>query len=84
VRSGEPPPGERPKLRDESWVVCPNTTLGQLTMSLCTTAGFEPRVIATVNDIGTAIDLVGFGWGITVATAESSIVRTLRTRTEPA
>jgi DNA-binding transcriptional LysR family regulator len=55
------------QLRDESWIVCPATTLGQLTMSLCTTAGFEPRVTATVNDIGTAIDLVGFGWGITVA-----------------
>jgi DNA-binding transcriptional LysR family regulator len=34
---------------------------------LCITAGFEPRVAATVNDIGTAIGLVGIGWGITIA-----------------
>jgi DNA-binding transcriptional LysR family regulator len=54
-------------LRDESWVTCANTPLGRLTESLCTTAGFEPKVAATVNDIGTAIDLVGIGWGITIA-----------------
>jgi DNA-binding transcriptional LysR family regulator len=36
-------------------------------MSLCITAGFEPRVAASVNDIGTAIGLVGIGWGITIA-----------------
>jgi DNA-binding transcriptional LysR family regulator len=55
------------QLRDESWIVCPDSTLGQLTMSLCATAGFEPRVAATVNDIGTAIGLVGIGWGVTIA-----------------
>jgi DNA-binding transcriptional LysR family regulator len=55
------------QLRDESWIVCPESTLGRLTMSLCTTAGFEPRLAATVNDIGTAIGLVGIGWGVTVA-----------------
>jgi DNA-binding transcriptional LysR family regulator len=36
-------------------------------MSLCITAGFEPRVAASVNDIGTAIGLAGIGWGITIA-----------------
>ena len=41
--------------------------LGRLTLNLCITAGFEPRVAATVNDIGTAIDLVGAGWGVTIA-----------------
>lgn len=54
-------------LRDESWIVCPNTVLGRLTMSLCTTAGIEPRIAATVNDIGSAIGLVAIGWGITIA-----------------
>ena len=29
--------------------------------------GFQPRVGATVNDVGTAIGLVGIGWGITIA-----------------
>jgi DNA-binding transcriptional LysR family regulator len=55
------------QLRDESWIVCPHSTLGRLTMSLCITAGFQPKVTATVNDIGTAIGLAGVGWGITVA-----------------
>ncbi len=55
------------QLRDESWIVCPESTLGRLTMSLCVTAGFEPRLAATVNDIGTAIGLVGIGWGVTIA-----------------
>ncbi|MCU1681418.1 MAG: DNA-binding transcriptional regulator, LysR family [Amycolatopsis sp.] len=69
------------QLHDESWVVCPNSTLGQLTLSLCITAGFEPRVTATVNDIGTAIGLVGVGWGVTIAPeltpagAEAKLVR---------
>jgi DNA-binding transcriptional LysR family regulator len=69
------------QLRDESWIVCPESTLGRLTMSLCTTAGFEPRLAATVNDIGTAIGLVGIGWGVTVAPeltpvgAEAKLVR---------
>src|SRR5882757_8323000 len=33
----------------------------------CTTASFEPRLAATVNDIGTSIGLVGIGWGVTIA-----------------
>jgi DNA-binding transcriptional LysR family regulator len=69
------------QLRDESWIVCPESTLGRLTMSLCVTAGFEPRLAATVNDIGTAIGLVGIGWGVTIAPertpvgAEAKLVR---------
>ena len=55
------------ELHDESWILCPDSRLGQLTMSLCVTAGFEPEVAATVNDIGTAIGLVGIGWGVTIA-----------------
>lgn len=36
-------------------------------MSLCATAGFEPVLAASVNDVGTAVGLVGIGWGITIA-----------------
>lgn len=54
-------------LRDEAWIVCPASTIGRLTMALCVSAGFEPELAATVNDIGTAISLVGIGWGITIA-----------------
>jgi len=53
--------------RDEAWIVCPASTIGRLTMALCVSAGFEPELAATVNDIGTAIGLVGIGWGITIA-----------------
>lgn len=55
------------ELEDESWVLSPGTTLGRLTTSMCVTAGFQPRVTATVNDVGTAIGLVAIGWGITIA-----------------
>ena len=58
---------EMSDLKDEAWIVSPGTRLGQLTMSLCAIAGFEPRVVATVNDVSTATGLVGFGWGITIA-----------------
>jgi DNA-binding transcriptional LysR family regulator len=54
-------------LRDEAWIVCPASTLGRLIMTLCNTAGFEPELAASVNDIGTAIGLVGIGWGVTIA-----------------
>lgn len=54
-------------LHDEAWVVCPNTALGRLTLNLCVAAGFEPAVAASVDDIGSAIGLVGIGWGITIA-----------------
>jgi DNA-binding transcriptional LysR family regulator len=55
------------ELRDEAWIVCPATPIGRLTMALCVSAGFEPDLAATVNDIGTALGLVGIGWGITIA-----------------
>lgn len=54
-------------LREDAWIVCPTSTLGRLTMTLCVTAGFEPDIAGTVNDIGTAIGLVGIGWGVTIA-----------------
>ena len=55
------------QLADEAWVMCPATSLGRLVRSMCIAAGFQPRVGATVNDVGTAIGLVGIGWGITIA-----------------
>jgi DNA-binding transcriptional LysR family regulator len=55
------------RLWDEPWVVSPGTTLGRFTLGLCATAGFEPRVVATVSDVSTAIGLVGLGWGVTIA-----------------
>ncbi len=54
-------------LRDEAWVVCPTTALGRMTVNLCVAAGYEPVVAASVDDIGTALGLVGIGWGITIA-----------------
>ncbi|HEX4723177.1 MAG TPA: LysR family transcriptional regulator [Pseudonocardiaceae bacterium] len=57
------------QLRDESWVMWPDSALGRLVSSMCAIAGFQPRVAATVNDVGTAIGLVGMGWGITIAPA---------------
>jgi DNA-binding transcriptional LysR family regulator len=47
--------------------MCPDTSLGQLVRGLCVAAGFEPRVAATVQDVGTAISLVGIGWGVAIA-----------------
>ena len=55
------------QLTDEPWVMCPGPALGRLVRSICITAGFQPRVAATVNDVGSAIGLVGIGWGITIA-----------------
>ncbi|MGH3260962.1 MAG: LysR family transcriptional regulator, partial [Trebonia sp.] len=55
------------QLADEAWVMCPATSLGRLVRSMCIAAGFQPRVGATVHDLGTAISLVGIGWGITIA-----------------
>jgi DNA-binding transcriptional LysR family regulator len=55
------------ELRTEPWVVCPAGPLGQLTLSLCATAGYEPTLAASVNDVATAIGLVSIGWGITIA-----------------
>ena len=55
------------RLAGEPWVMCPDTSLGQLVRGMCVAAGFQPRVAATVQDVGTAISLVGIGWGITIA-----------------
>ena len=55
------------QLADEPWVMCPGTSLGRLVRSLCIAAGFQPKVAATVHDLGSAIGLVGIGWGITIA-----------------
>jgi DNA-binding transcriptional LysR family regulator len=55
------------ELAGEAWVMCPDTSLGRLVRSMCIAAGFQPRVGATVHDVGTAISLVGIGWGITIA-----------------
>jgi DNA-binding transcriptional LysR family regulator len=69
------------ELRDEARIVSHTTTLGRMTTTLCTAAGFEPRIAALVDDLSTAIRLTGIGWGVTVApeltpaTPESSVVR---------
>ena len=55
------------ELAGEAWVMCPDTSLGRLVRSMCIAAGFQPRVGATVHDVGTALSLVGIGWGITIA-----------------
>ena len=54
------------RLADEPWVLKPEHNPWPVT-SMCVTAGFQPRLAATVNDAGTAIGLVGIGWGITIA-----------------
>jgi DNA-binding transcriptional LysR family regulator len=54
-------------LRDEPWIVSPQSSLGQLVMTLCNAAGFRPSLVATVDDVATALGLVGIGWGITIA-----------------
>jgi len=56
------------RLEGEPWVLPgPDTALGRLITSMCVTAGFQPRVTATVNEVGTALALAGIGWGITIA-----------------
>jgi DNA-binding transcriptional LysR family regulator len=71
VPAGHPLAGspccEMTRLADEPWVICRDTSLGRLARSMCIAAGFQPRVAATVHDIGTALSLVGIGWGITIA-----------------
>jgi DNA-binding transcriptional LysR family regulator len=58
---------EMSRLADEPWVMCPDTSLGRLVRAMCVAAGFQPKVAATVQDVGTAISLVAIGWGITIA-----------------
>jgi DNA-binding transcriptional LysR family regulator len=55
------------ELRDEPWIISPTSTLGSLTTSLCIAAGFQPTVVASVDDVATAIGLVTLGWGVTIA-----------------
>ncbi|MDX6338256.1 MAG: hypothetical protein QOG05_5596 [Streptosporangiaceae bacterium] len=55
------------ELRGEAWIVCPASTLGRLVIALCVSAGFQPELAASVDDIGTAVGLVGIGWGVTIA-----------------
>jgi DNA-binding transcriptional LysR family regulator len=54
-------------LRDEPWIINPEGALGRLVMTLCVAAGFQPTVVATVDDVATALGLVSIGWGVTVA-----------------
>ena len=54
-------------LRDERWVMSPSTPLGRLSMALFATAGFQPSISASVDDVGTALGLVSVGWGVTIA-----------------
>jgi DNA-binding transcriptional LysR family regulator len=56
-----------PDLRGEAWIVCPASTLGRLVLAMCVSAGFQPDLAASVDDIGTAVGLVGIGWGVTIA-----------------
>ena len=68
-------------LRDEPWIISHGNPLGQLVTTLCVAAGFQPGVVATVDDVATALGLVGIGWGITIApdltpaTPESAVHR---------
>jgi DNA-binding transcriptional LysR family regulator len=66
------------ELRDEAWIVCPATAIGRLTMALCVSAGIDPDLAATVNDIGTALGLVGIGWGVTIAPELTPAVTNMR------
>lgn len=54
-------------LRDEPWILSPDTAIGKLTLAMCLAAGFEPEIAASVDDIGTALGLVRIGWGVTIA-----------------
>jgi DNA-binding transcriptional LysR family regulator len=54
-------------LAGQNWVLSPTNPLGEVTVGLCQAAGFQPSVVATVDDVATALGLVAVGWGITVA-----------------
>jgi DNA-binding transcriptional LysR family regulator len=54
-------------LADEPWVLGTRTSLGELVLARCRNAGFEPRVVATVDDLNTALRMVSSGWGVTLA-----------------
>ena len=69
------------ELRDDPWIVSPQSTLGRLNLTLCVASGFQPTIAATVDDVATALGLVGIGWGVTLApeltptTPESAVRR---------
>jgi DNA-binding transcriptional LysR family regulator len=54
-------------LADEPWVLGTRTLLGELVLARCRNAGFEPRVVASVDDLNTALRMVSSGWGVTLA-----------------
>jgi DNA-binding transcriptional LysR family regulator len=56
-----------PDLADEGWVICQANSLGRWMLRFCADAGYRPRIVASVQDVATAIGLVTVGWGITVA-----------------
>ena len=47
-------------------MINPNSALGQLTTGICAVTGSYPVIGATVDDIGTALGLVSYGWGVTI------------------
>lgn len=55
------------QLARDRWVLGPGTPLGALTRRLCEQAGFQPDMVAAVDDAQIALGLVGLGWGVTVA-----------------
>jgi DNA-binding transcriptional LysR family regulator len=54
-------------LGDEPWIITTAGQLGRIITTLCLAAGFQPQVVATVDDLATALSLVALGWGVTVA-----------------
>jgi DNA-binding transcriptional LysR family regulator len=54
-------------LAGEEWILSPGSALGRLVLGLCAAAGFQPTVVASVDDVATAVALVAVGWGITIA-----------------
>ncbi|MFJ6573682.1 LysR family transcriptional regulator [Streptomyces sp. NPDC091292] len=54
-------------LAGEPWVLGTRTPLGDLVLTRCRGAGFEPRVVASVDDLNTTLRLVNSGWGIALA-----------------
>jgi DNA-binding transcriptional LysR family regulator len=66
-RLAEAPSCSIADLHDESWVMNTTGSLGRLTLGLCSVAGFRPTIVATVDDVATAVRLVSVGWGVTIA-----------------
>jgi DNA-binding transcriptional LysR family regulator len=66
-RMAEEPDCRIADLSAESWIISPTTPLGQLTLGLCSSAGFQPTTAATVHAGAPALGLVEADWGITIA-----------------